>query len=1185
MYLSKLEIFGFKSFAQKTTLTLSGGITAIVGPNGCGKTNIVDAIRWSLGEQRYSTLRSDKMEDVIFNGTKVRRPLNLAEVSLTIENNKGILPLEYNEVTITRRVFRNGESDYLMNRAVCRLKDIVSLFMDTGMGSNAYSVIELKMVETILSDKVEERRRLFEEAAGVTKYKARRKETIRRLGEVQADVIRLDDIITEVQKAVNSLHRQAKKSERYHELIERLHHLEVDVLQRDYTSLTQRLRPLEEKLVSSLSEEQSYHEKVQEGEALLDVLRQEEHDMERQYLGARKKLETVQESVRVKEHQLSLNHERQLSLRAQLERSDTTIATLRENHRQQLEAESELQREIETLGVELRATQSRREARKEDLSDAEAVLNEARVEAEARRTRRMGLFQELAKQENEVSNYRSSLERIENRLDFLTREDEGSSEQLSALRAQLEEVGRGQDDLAGSVSKAERRFLEEETQKRHLKDEIDALQNTAFDLQGRIGERMTKIDFLTGLVDRLEGYSESVQHLLRTKDWAQGSPATVADAISTDEKYRIAIESALGESAHYLIVDHLHEAINGLQRLRDQKKGKATFVCLSRVPKRKAPPPPITGDGIYGWATAVAASRPEHEDLFHMLLKSHLIVRDAEVAHTCLKEYPNLRCVTIEGDIYTSNGLVRGGSHSQDEGSFIGKKDQIAQLREEARDLQESLSRNQALLEEKNAAYAAIDLKRLAEDIKQSQFTLTAHEKKISQLSFEIEKHERTLSRNEQERTSLLSEKDLLEKRCATIQPRIDTLKAELETIEQDVIRHNEELAVLESRFAERNEAYNAAQVETVQQEGALQNTKNELARVQTLIQSILRDISSSEEETELATGDLDTLSSENLRMEEELVGLRESMRELVEDVSFRETALAEKKEKSETLEKSLHDNRQKHTQILALRHEIELKVAELRQRLETLVQRALEEYELTLAERVEEDDVFDLAAAKEEINDLKVKIKGLGPVNPLAFEEWKKEKERLDLLLTQRQDLVDAEKTLTDTIEEINRTAQQKFVETFQLIRQNFIGIFKSLFEAGDEADLILEDAADPLEAGIDIVAKPRGKRPHSIEMLSGGEKTLTAIALLFAIYLVKPSPFCILDEVDAPLDDANIDRFIRIIRQFSKNTQFIIVTHNKRTMEAADTLYGVTMEEEGISRIVSVRFDDPALGAFTQN
>jgi chromosome segregation protein len=1177
MYLSKIDIFGFKSFSNKTSVLLNDGITAIVGPNGCGKTNIVDALRWALGEQRYSTLRSDKMEDVIFNGTKVRKPINMAEVSLTIQNNKEVLPIEYDELTVTRRIYRSGESEYLLNKTTTRLKDIVSLFMDTGMGSNAYSVIELKMIESILSDKVEERRRLFEEAAGVTKYKTKRREAFRRLADVEADLVRVNDIMSEVTKAVNSLNRQAKKAERYNQYMERLRSLDLEVLQRDYTSLNARLTPLEERLSIAFNERESLNHRVTEHETLLNEYKKEELESEEELAEARKGVAHFRTIASEFDQKLLVDKERQKATTENLER----LKNAKVNYQQRLidnqKEKTECTQNAVSIRAELDEIERRAEIKRASHSELLESVRLKKEEMQERQTVRMQAVQELSKRNNELENIGQRKLRIEELLKSHESNKNDAEEKLRLQRTQLEEQSKGQISISEAVASAERVFHEMEERKETLRKEIDLHQNRAFELQSKIGEKLTKIDFLNGLIDRLEGYSESVKHLINNKEWSAQSNTTIAEVVNTKAELRVAVEAALSDAAYYIVVKDVSEAVSGLRNLRDYKKGKATFVCLNNIPETEAVPFPLAGDGVLGWAYDLIEFQPEYKKLFSYLLKNTLIVRDAEVARASTREYPQLHCVSLDGDTFSSNGIVKGGSQRKDEGSLIGKKDQIQSLSHEVEKLQADLSENQALLAESSSEFDGIDLRHFAERMKQSQQNLSAHERAVAQIRFEVEKLERILENNATEQQALSQEQESISRRLAELQPEIAQLEERSKNLEQDEERARTESEELDSEYGKSNAELNEMQIAITRLKGMLNNLEQDIQRLTNSYTDTEEALERAEQETKKANETLIILEEEGTQYEQELTAAKSHFEEAELKLKAIQEKVNEKREHVQRLEKTLHDEREKHGQSVSLVHEIELKGQEIRQRIEALRLHATEEFELTLELKEQsDDDVFDLAQAKDEISDLRVKIKSLGLVNPLAFEEWKKEKERMDVLNTQYDDLVEAEKTLTETIGEINHTAQEKFIETFSKVRENFINIFQSLFDEGDEADLILLESDDPLEAKIDITAKPRGKRPHSIEMLSGGEKTLTAIALLFAIYLVKPSPFCILDEVDAPLDDANIDRFIKILRQFSDNTQFIVVTHNKLTMEAADTLYGVTMEEEGISKLVAVRFED---------
>lgn len=1183
MYLSKLEIIGFKSFAQKTLLKFDAGMTAIVGPNGCGKTNVVDAIRWALGEQRAGTLRSDVMENVIFNGTRTRKPLGMAEVSLTIENTKGILPTEYAEVTITRRLFRSGESEYLLNKTQCRLKDIIELFMDTGMGANAYSVIELKMIETILSDRTEERRKLFEEAAGVTKYKARRKEALRRLDQTSADLARVDDIVKEVTKNVNSLERQAEKSKRHAELSTELRALEIELLEREYTSTFERLEPLRAKLEETESQKHKITDELAKFEALLDVIESEESEIEEQLVSSERGVKEKSDIISRTRETIAATEERIRSLAQQRDRAI--------QEREKLEQEKiELSQRLESLGlahekaVENRASLEEEKLTKEQAkAEADAVVRTRRSELQEARDVVYRLLNQRNQRSNELERRKARIDELERRLGNLTTQFESIEAQEGKLTSEREQVEQTRNAAVEKVTRAEQSLQELQDRKEQLKQRIDELQNESFTIQNEIGKKLSKIEFFTGLVEQGIGASEGTEFLLGTGGWASGDVITVADAVSTAPELRAAFESALGEVAHYLIVNNSQEAFQAVELLRHSQKGKATFVCLDRVPKSDA----TNGQHLpHGAVSALASAKFEekYRDLFAMLLGGIAIVRTIDDAFKVLDASPEVdRCVTDEGEVITREGVVRGGSRKSTEGILIGKREQIHEIEIDVANLKAELERLEDEIRRVNQDYELINLKDANHQVRVADEERRKIEARINQIDYE-------LRRQQDQRQNLSNDQSRAEGDLAPLKESLATLSAEVEEIER---QHTEahELSARAQLLVEEAEKILAEEVQrSTQVQVKYAGLSAEVNRLDSERHQVSRAIDIAMRSSEERLRERDRVEHEHTEFEAKLGELRTMLAGLEEELqsmTARRDEIAEKrKEKlaeAHTYREQLREERAEHDKTINATHELQMKIQDLESKIEQIEQRAREEFEIAEMQRkvFEDAEPFSFGDARETVRDLKQKIRNLGAVNLLAYEEFTQEKERLDFLTSQRNDLVQAQKTLIETIDEINTTATKQFLDTFALIRGHFQDIFRSLFTEGDECDLKLEEDKDPLEAQIEIIAKPRGKRPHSIDLLSGGEKTMTAIALLFSIYLVKPSPFCILDEVDAPLDDANIDRFLSIIRRFARDTQFIIVTHNKRTMAAADALYGVTQEEDGISKIVSVRLKKDAFVA----
>lgn len=1178
MYLSKLEIFGFKSFAQKVNLTFDEGLTAIVGPNGCGKTNVVDAIRWALGEQRPTTLRSDKMEDVIFNGTKSRKPLNVAEVSITIENTKGILPTEYSEVTITRRVFRSGESEYYLNKTLCRLKDIRDLFMDTGMGSDAYSVIELKMVESILSDNSDERRRLFEESAGVTKYKFRRKEAVRRLEVVRQDLTRVNDIIRGVEKAVNSLERQAQKAEKYNELVKQLQDMEIELLKREYSSVVLKINPLAEQLDVAVNEKNRIEVEVKQEEALLDVLRQESEELERQLAVTQDDLVSRQSAIHELEQHRATALERKRSLISNIDRFEREKIELSRQRVELEQKQNELVKSLEGLHTKKSTTENVYLQKKAQLDEFELQLNEKKTELKNNQDQVIALMRGLADLRNRENQVKARIENIRGRVGYTKEENttyhldiEKNSEFISKLTAENKQ-------LRLAFAEAEVRTHQMEDYKQQLQNEIEELRRQDHEVLGDVERKQARVDFLKGLVESYDGYSEGAKYLITSDEWSPKFQTTVGEAVKTEQQYRIAVETALGESAGYIVVENVQEAYSAIDFLKKNKKGKATFICLDRLPNISNHRVSINDNGIIGWADDLVQFNSNHKRLFSFLFDETLIVRDVDSALSVIRDYPSTRCITLDGEIVTGKGVVRGGSVRQDEGGHISKKSQLEEYTVEINKLRDKHEHITHDLKKKSEELENVNLKKLTEEARSIEQQKTSIEIRIAQLEFEKKRAQDNIGRNEAEAEKLAQEIETLNEELQTLAPSIAGIEQKQAEAEQQVGAAASEVETMEALWNQYSSVANEANLAVI----ALQSEERSILQARDYAVSTMQSVSATfDQRTEEIFKAKEDSTSLDADLEAIAVSLKEAHQEydavMEQKKSFDQDYNAKRSHIHE-IEMKLKDERLLQEGSLKAAHDLEIKIQELTMKAENLKVRAKEDFDFDVQPGEFEDaENYNFAAMRDSAHKLKEKVHSLGAVNFAAFDEYKSEKERLDFMCAQRNDLEQSEKTVMETIEEINTTAQKQFLETFELIRENFIMTFKGLFDEGDECDLRLDETeSDPLEAKIEIIAKPRGKRPTSIDLLSGGEKTLTAIALLFAIYLVKPSPFCILDEVDAPLDDTNIDRFARILRKFSDNTQFIIVTHNKRTMEAANAMYGVTMEEEGISKLVSVRFNE---------
>ncbi len=1191
MYLSRLEILGFKSFAQKTEVIFNEGVTSIVGPNGCGKTNIVDAIRWCLGEQRSSALRSDKMENVIFNGTSNKKPMGMAEVSLTIQNNKGVLPTEYTEVTITRRIFRSGESEYLLNKNVCRLKDITNLFMDTGIGANAYSVIELKMVETILSNKAEERRVMFEEAAGVNKYKLRRRLALRKLDEVKADLIRVNDIVSEVEKKVNSLERQAKRADKYNKISSTLRELELDFAEREVAMLNNQKSELKVRKEEYFNKKISIESELTKLDDEIKSIKQDLTEIEHQLNSKRAEVSAQTERVYNTQKHISVAEERKSSLAKNIERYKQELDEL---HNQLEEAES-LISEGSLTAEEFGNKISVKEKEKIEISDA---LEKFKADLEIKRNNLklhsellLEKFKEITNRENELSNVEKSLEAKNISIGKLNDKIQSLTCNIAKTVGYLEELGQEKNDIENKLKEAESIYLKKQKEKENLEKELDALKEKELDLKSVINALRDKINLIQNLIDNLEGVSKGAKALLESNSWAKGSKTLLAHIGNSPEEYRLAIEAALKNNLNDVLVESIDDLKSGIEFLKNNEVGKASFyiaglgnnqniTLLEKIQnwsKKRKSKQLEKENGFLGWAVNFVQTEDRWKHFFDKLLDKTAITDSLENAFVLSRKYKDFNFAALNGDLINGTGRVEGGSALRPDDSLFGRKQFLEKLKLDFPEKEKELGNLKFEIEKLETKINEIDLKVLSDRGRLLVNDLANVDKQIAQFEFEKKKANDEIEKTRIEIKELVTESNQLDNERTNLGELLAAQKEEEKQSEDRQKLLEMEFQGVENEFNSLVEKQNNINLEFERLLGEKKNTENAVQRAGESIESIKKsiakrefDISSSSEElsslenvldeTKFELEKLNEGKNQLLKEEEEIDERYENVKRVISDKEIQQDSLRQERE---ALSNEIHAS--------------ELKLSEIAMKLNNLQENIKENYSISIELKTFDDlETFDFNQRSEEVHSLKQQIKNLGPINLLAYSEFEEEKQRFDFLSKQRNDLLESERDVLQTIEEINTTAQAQFMETFEKIRTNFVNIFRGLFNPGDEADLRLEENVDPLEGKIEIIAKPKGKRPTSIELLSGGEKTLTAIALLFAIYLVKPSPFCILDEIDAPLDDANIDRFTKIIHDFSVDTQFIVVTHNKKTMEAADTLYGVTMQDEGVSKLVSVRFNE---------
>ncbi|NTV02190.1 MAG: chromosome segregation protein SMC [Chlorobiaceae bacterium] len=1173
MYLSKIELFGFKSFAHRVRISFDKGLTAIVGPNGCGKTNVVDAIRWVLGEQKSQLLRSPKMESIIFNGTKTLKPLSLTEVSITIQNTRNVLPTEYTEVTVTRRLYRSGDSDYLLNQVPCRLKDILDLFADTGMGSDAYSVIELKMIEEIISNKSEERMKLFEEAAGITRYKQRRKQTFRQLESASRDLARVDDVLAEVEKKVRSLKQQVKKAERLKEIRDELRSLDLNLSGIAMGELHDRLRPL---IDSSAAEERQSHE-LAARIANLDSSHQEAElrqlDLESRLAESQKELNAANAVVHDQEKLLLQHREKQKSLLHAIER----IGFSMEEKQRKLVEQQALSEELSSGQAPLEKNCS---DRLEAFESLKAQLERLNAGLDLKRNELQQVRQKAAELQRSVNALNLSRQSLQNKKEHVA----GSVARLEQRRQELEELAERADperaDAEARLSakrtqldalRAEEKLLLD--RKGAIAEKMEGLKEQLLSFRGRHDRLNNQAILCDSILEKFEGLPEGVAYLEKHRDGKPGL-GCLSDLLSLDAANKKAVNAALGESLGYYLCRNLDEAKGAVSNLVRGDKGKVHFVVLDLV----------NGCGVADYPQIECAVRmvdlvacPDEASKALLLMLQHsYLVPDLDTAEELASRHPEARFITAEGEKFSGKGLLFGGSAKGGDSLRLGRKAERDQLRKELKVVAASISGTEtelAGLRKESEAIRTDDTRRSAAMVGQE---IGALEKKLARL--DAEKH----SRGDQVRRT--------SEEAASLSASVREVEAELERIGPEFNRLHEEEAGVQQQLAAMQEALSAEEAtsrtlnaEVQAQQGRYRDAQLERERLgfridacRQAVRTLGEELASLQRERESAEKEVASLgtaiSMDGEAHERALVvsgRLQQSLNEL-------ESSYRDLQSRNHEALSVLRDMRRKHEVSMQLMLEFGGQRTRIEQEIDHLRTTVMERYGVELDPMPALKPFgFDLQEAKERLAYLQKQRELFGAVNELAMEEYEIEQERFDFLTSQKEDLVSAERQLRETIEEINRTALEKFRETFSEVRKNFIRIFHDLFDPEDEVDLLIHTAEDPLEAHIEIVAKPRGKKPLAIEQLSGGEKALTALSLLFAIYLVKPSPFCILDEVDAPLDDANVGRFVKLLKKFENNTQFIIVTHNKKSMASCQALYGVTMEEEGVSKLIPVKIE----------
>jgi len=1169
MELSRLEIKGFKSFGDKAIIHFNKGITGIVGPNGCGKSNIVDAIRWVLGEQKTKLLRSDKLENVIFNGTKKRKPTQLAEVLLTFNNTKNILPTEYATVTIGRRYYRTGESEYELNGVPCRLKDITNLFLDTGIASNSYAIIELKMVDDLLSDKDNSRRGLFEEAAGISKFKKRKKETLRKLAGTDDDLDRVEDLLFEIDKNLKSFEKQARQAERYYKLKEEYKSISVSLARKTVSEHRNIFNNLSRQIESENDKKIELNKRVNTKEADLEKLKKGLLEKEKSLAQVQKSLNDFVNQIRQYESDKQVKNER---LRFLTDKSDS----LKEQIGQDKKSNERSSFSLQGLNQELEiATRQHTETKdlllglQDSKQEQELKLTGVRKEHEALTT----LYSTL---NEEVFQMKKTLEINEIQIGALKQQLEKSASDSSEQSASIVEFEKKLNVLTKEISVRVAGLKGKEAKEAKLSQQISDNQVTLDLVKDQLNQVNRELDAKTNeynltksLVDNLEGFPEAIRFLKQQK-WHKDAPL-LSDLITCHDDYRVAIENYLEPLLNYYVVNSEEDAFRAINLLSDATQGKANFFVLDAFNNFKPAASKLYENASH--ASEIMEYEDKYKQLISFILDKVYLVDGNE--KTIPKDSESI-FITKSGKITKRKFSISGGSVGLFEGKRIGRAKNIEKLDKAIKQLTKQKAKIEITVKDTQEELLVLSTATRQENINELATVLSQLKEEKASVLAKQEQFSNLISRADTTREDLLGRIKELDSSSQKLPSTTRAKEKELTIITEKLSRSKQELQLQELLYSDQNNAFNAENINFHQRENKVNSLKQEIEFKQSAFNTGKERIDLNSTNLQENEQELRNLIENAEVADDKLIGMYEEKDKYEKNVNDTEKEYYSSRGNIDDQEQGERQLQHQREAIDALLLELHNKLNETKLELSSVKERLSVEFEIDieeiLSEKSEGEDDGDVEKLRGDVQKVKDKIERIGPINPMALEAFDEIKERHEFITVQKEDLVKAKESLLTTIGEIDLVAKTTFLDAFKQIEQNFIKVFRSLFTEEDDCDLILLDPDNPLESEIDIIAKPKGKKPLSIAQLSGGEKTLTATSLLFAIYLLKPAPFCIFDEVDAPLDDDNIDKFNKIIKEFSGESQFIIVTHNKRTMLSTDVIYGITMAEQGVSKVVPV-------------
>ena len=1184
MYLKSIEIQGFKSFANKLTFQFHNGITAIVGPNGSGKSNVADAVRWVLGEQRIKQLRGASMQDVIFSGTELRKPLSFAYVAITLDNSDHQLAIDYDEVTVSRRIYRSGESEYMINGTACRLKDVNELFYDTGIGKEGYSIIGQGQIDKILSGKPEDRRELFDEAAGIVKFKRRKDTACKKLEEEKANLVRVSDILSELEKQITPLEKQSETAKVYLKKKEELKNLDVNVFLLENQRVTEQLKTVEGNYETASQELQSTSEKYENIKSEYERIQSEIESLEAEIEQTRSNLTDTSVTRGKLEGQINVLKEQIRSAEGNAQHLNSRMDTLNSEITEKQEEKKKILSEKSAIDGQVAEIQSARDAANQLLEEVQARIEELNNRIESGKNTIIDELNKRATIKSRMGRYDTMLEQVNIRKAELNsrllraksdeaKQEENIKELEEAFARVNEEIG-GMDAEVASMEQSLGGY----------KDQLTGLDEQLRKKQETYHQEKSRLEAVSNLAERYEGYGGSVKKVMEQKDSHKGIVGVVADIIKVEKKYETAIETALGGNIQNIVTEEEETAKKMIGYLKANRLGRATFLPLTAIknsPELKSKEV-LEEKGVIGMADELVQIDKKYQDVAKAMLGRIVVVDHVDHAVKIARKYEySIRMVTLEGELLVPGGAISGGAFKNNS-NFLGRHREMEELKKKIGEIETQIEEIQKSIEDTKSGRNQLRIKIESARLKLQQKMIEQNTARIS-----VEQAKERRAETAEGSVSLRSEQEEIERQIIEIQDNKEKISQELSTSEQlekdTTVSINEYQAQVDKEHAEetaQSSKVSEWDVEVQKMRQKQDFEQQNVDRIDAELSRLVRERTEIEEGITLSQDDVDRKRSSIEEIEKTIA------------VSYTSQSDAEQKLKNDTEKKDELTAKQKN--FFATREEMAEKITaldkevyrlqsqkeKLEDSIETQINYMWDEYEITLSDAsgLRNPEMTDLPGMKREISSLKDQIRKLGDVNVNAIEDYKNLMERYTQMKTQHDDLVEAQNMLQGIIEELDTAMRKQFMEKFADINREFDKVFKELF-GGGKGSLELIEGEDILEAGIRISAQPPGKKLQNMMQMSGGEKALTAIALLFAIQNLKPSPFCLLDEIEAALDEANVDRYAKYLHKLTRNTQFIVITHRRGTMESADRLYGITMQEKGVSTLVSVSLIDKDL------